>query len=116
MFSERLKQLRMQRQLSQNELAKRSGIHLNMIQRYEDGKSNPTADSLYKLCRELQVSSDYLIGLTDQPNERTVSPDNLDAEALKVLSALESENAAALIAAAQDLLDKAKSKLPPRSQ
>lgn len=60
-FSQRLKQLRKQKNLSQGELAKLVDIHWNHIGRYERGTSRPSADALQKLAAALSVSADYLI-------------------------------------------------------
>jgi transcriptional regulator with XRE-family HTH domain len=59
-FATRLQQLRIQKSLSQDELARRTGIHKNQIGRYERGDSQPTAGKIKKLCDVLGVSKDYL--------------------------------------------------------
>jgi transcriptional regulator with XRE-family HTH domain len=66
-FSERLKQLRKQRDLSQAQLAKAVGVHQNHIGRYERGESQPSADALRRLAEALTVTTDYLIeGMSDE--------------------------------------------------
>lgn len=60
-FSQRLRQLRIQKKLSQTELGKLAGLHYNHIGRYERGGSRPTADALQRLADALGVSGDYLI-------------------------------------------------------
>ena len=60
-FSERLKTLRRQRDLSQTELAKVVGVHYNHMGRYERGSSRPSADVLKRMADALGVSSDYLL-------------------------------------------------------
>ena len=59
-FGERLQQLRVQKGMSQDELARRSGIHKNQIGRYERGDSQPTAKKIKLICDVLGVSKDYL--------------------------------------------------------
>jgi transcriptional regulator with XRE-family HTH domain len=59
-FGERLKQLRMQKGLSQVDLAKLANVNSNHISRYERGDSRPTAKYLKILADCLGVSTDYL--------------------------------------------------------
>jgi transcriptional regulator with XRE-family HTH domain len=42
-----------------------------MIYRYESGLSDITGDSLKALSEKLGVNSDYLLGLSDDPNLQT---------------------------------------------
>lgn len=60
-FRQRLRQLRIQKKLSQTELGQIAGMHYNHIGRYERGGSLPTAEALQRLADALGVSSDYLL-------------------------------------------------------
>jgi transcriptional regulator with XRE-family HTH domain len=60
-FAQRLRKARNQKDLSQQELAKIIGIHVNQISRYEQGLSQPTVDKIHKLADALDTSGDYLI-------------------------------------------------------
>ncbi|WP_285013713.1 helix-turn-helix domain-containing protein [Lactococcus garvieae] len=64
-FSIRLKSLRKSKKLSQADLAKKVGKTTWAISSYEQGKSYPSIDVLIKLCSIFDVSSDYLIGISD---------------------------------------------------
>ena len=59
-FGERLKQLRVQKGLSQTELGNLVKIHYTQIGRYERGLSKPSAEALSLLADCLGVSSDFL--------------------------------------------------------
>jgi transcriptional regulator with XRE-family HTH domain len=63
-FAERLRQLRTQKGLSQEDLGKIVGLHYNHIGRYERGESRPSADKLQTLAETLGVSNDYLMSGT----------------------------------------------------
>lgn len=65
----RLKKTREARKLSQKDLADRIGISDKQIWRYETGLSDPTTGILTLLAKELEVSSDYLLGLIDKPSD-----------------------------------------------
>ncbi len=64
-FSERIKELRVERGLTQGELAERLGIARNSIFSYETSRRVPDIDVLAKLAEFFEVTSDYLIGLED---------------------------------------------------
>lgn len=66
-FSERLRQLRKQKDLSQTELGELVDLHYTHIGRYERGASRPSADAARRLADALGVSTDYLMeGATEE--------------------------------------------------
>ena len=69
MRGDRLKEIRERQDLSQRDLAARCEIGEKQIWRYENGESEPTAGMLIKICHELAVSSDYLLGLVDNAGD-----------------------------------------------
>lgn len=62
-FAERLKELREEMNLSQNELAEQTGFSAACINRWEKSIRVPNVESLFTLCIFFKVSADYLIGL-----------------------------------------------------
>ncbi|MVB11166.1 helix-turn-helix protein [Caprobacter fermentans] len=65
-FPDRLKSLRVERGLSQGQLAKEVGVSKNLICGYESGRHDPTSFNLCCLADALHVSMDYLYGRTDR--------------------------------------------------
>lgn len=65
LFCERIKLLRIERNLSQPELAKLVGVSNGMISFWENGINEPTITHLLKLSKIFEVSTDYLLGLED---------------------------------------------------
>lgn len=68
-FRQRLKQLRERRELSQNGLAKASGVAQAVVQRLEAGVrdvENLSVGVAMRLARALGVSVDHLIGMYDE--------------------------------------------------
>ena len=59
-FKDRLKDIRIENKLTQGELAKRVGISVRMIQKYESGEAKPRQSTIEKLARVLEVSPKYL--------------------------------------------------------
>ena len=64
-FQERLVELRKERHFSQREMAKFLNISQPSYIRYENGKAEPSLENLSKIARIFDVSTDYLVGLSD---------------------------------------------------
>lgn len=69
-FGNRLRQLRKDRKLTQQQLAELIGVKNSVISFYEVGERIPSPDVLRKLALALHVSADYLLGI-----ERNVTLD-----------------------------------------
>lgn len=64
-FAERLKDLRQEKGLTQTQLAELLSTTQSTIGKYEREELQPNFEVLKKLCKVLEVSADYLIGLSD---------------------------------------------------
>ena len=51
---------------SQEELAKKIGIHANVVGRYERDEAKPSIEIAQKIAEFLNVSLDYLVGRTNE--------------------------------------------------
>jgi transcriptional regulator with XRE-family HTH domain len=75
----RVRLIRLRRGLSQRELSRRADLGEQTVWRMEHSKGEPTADAVARVARELRVSIDYLMGLTDketgQLSENALTPD-----------------------------------------
>lgn len=67
MFANRLKHLRNERKLSQEELAKKINTTKGTISNYENRHSTPSNELLGDLANILNTTTDYLLGRTDYP-------------------------------------------------
>lgn len=65
MLSARLKSLRKERKLTQSDLAKRLGVTQQAIAKWEAAAAMPEPSTIAKLANLLEVSADYLLGVTD---------------------------------------------------
>lgn len=65
-FSTRLREARTEKGLTQKELAERIGVTKGRVTHYETNKGHPNTPVLLEICRVLNVSSDWLLGLTDR--------------------------------------------------
>lgn len=59
----RLKTLRLQYNLTQEDLAQKLGVSKSVISAYENGFRRPSFEALIKLAYTFQVSTDYLLGI-----------------------------------------------------
>ena len=64
-FQLRLKGAREMRNMTQEELAKKSGCYRTSIANFEIGIRLPNAENIARLASALAVSSDYLLGVID---------------------------------------------------
>ena len=62
----RLKQARKNKQLTQTELANLLGITQKSYQRMESGVHDLKMSTIYQICKALEISSDWLIGLNEK--------------------------------------------------
>lgn len=60
LLSKRLKEIRLEKGISQEELAYRSELTLSQIARIETLKTNPTISTLFKIIRTLEIKPSYL--------------------------------------------------------
>lgn len=65
MYGTRLRELRRDNNLLQKELAKMLGTTQMNISKLENEERDLSTDMIIKICRLFDVSSDYLLGLTD---------------------------------------------------
>ena len=75
-LSQRLKQLKIERNLLQKTIAYDNNITLRTYQRYETGEREPSSSTLIKLADYFNVSLDYLTGRTDEPVNPNVKNNN----------------------------------------
>lgn len=65
LFGERLAEIRRKKKISQDEIAKKIGVHAPVIGRYERGEVKPSIEVAVKIAEALNVPLDYLVGSTD---------------------------------------------------
>lgn len=63
-MGERIKEIRKEKNKSQEQIAKQLGIKQQQYSRYETGKRKLNAEQLITICKYLNISADYLLGLT----------------------------------------------------
>lgn len=64
-FSERLKKSLIENNMSQVALAKSIGMSQTIVNNYCTGKREPTLDVLISICKTLNETADYMLGIED---------------------------------------------------
>lgn len=93
MFQDRLRKLRKERNLSQDDLGQSLNLGGRTIGNYESGERLPALDTLVKLADFYEVSIDYLLGRTDNRRLNSTTSEmsifeNLPPEAYEELKIL----------------------------
>ena len=65
LFAKRLKELRQEKGFSQAALGERLGYGCTAISAYENGRNEPSFADFIRLCKVLDVSADYILGISD---------------------------------------------------
>lgn len=81
-FGDRLRDLRIEKGLTQKELASLIGCQNSIISFYENGDRFPTPEVIIKLAAVFRVSTDYLLGVE---RGTYIDASGLDAKEIKVI-------------------------------
>ena len=66
-LNQRLKSLRLESKTTQQSVADALGVTVGNVQKFEYGTARPKLDNIVKLADFFNVSVDYLLGRTDNP-------------------------------------------------
>lgn len=69
-FCERIRSLRISCNLSQQQLGEILGISKPAVSDIERGRRTTTIEKLVEIAEQFNVSTDYLLGLSDNPTRR----------------------------------------------
>ncbi|MCK6579918.1 MAG: helix-turn-helix domain-containing protein [Anaerolineae bacterium] len=88
-FGQRLRQQREKLAFTQQDVADQLNINYQQLNKWEAGKHLPAAETIAKLAVVLQTSSDYLLNLTSDPEQRTAqSVNKLTPEEREIIEVL----------------------------
>ena len=103
-LGERLKYNRTKADLTQREVNKKTGINYKTLSNWENDVSKPSPDDLIILANTYNVTTDYLLGLSDQPQghqadspaaarqQPQIQPDTLTPEEAALVEAYRNAN------------------------
>ena len=84
-FVKRLKELRLQYDLGQAQVAKMANVTKNAISTYENGTRQPSFETLIRLAVIYRVSTDYLLGVA---NDQSLDISGLTEDDMAVVKRL----------------------------
>ena len=64
-LAKNLKQLRLEKHLSQKDISNALNIAVSTYANWEQGRRDPSLDDLLKITNYLEVSSDFLLGIDE---------------------------------------------------
>lgn len=64
-FGTRIKELRIAKGFTIKQVAEHLGINIRAYNYYEQGSREPSLETIVLICKFFDVTSDYLIGLSD---------------------------------------------------
>lgn len=88
---ERIKELRLERELTQEEFGKLFGIVKSTVSLYESGKSTPDDEIKKRIAQYFNVSIDYLLGFSNIRNPYLSDESDFTLEELKLLEKIKSD-------------------------
>ena len=77
---EKIRDLRKERGLNQDQLAELASLNRVTIAKYESGRVEPGAQALSRIADALEVSADVLLGRSDDVRETTEAPHTEEAK------------------------------------
>lgn len=77
MIGNRIKQLRKEHNLTQNQFASLFGVYDSTISQYENGKREPEYNTVIKIANKFNVSIDWLLGRVENKDLVKLEVDNL---------------------------------------
>lgn len=69
-FKDRLKAIRKEKGMTQKDVYLLLNISANGYASWEQGRTEPDIKMIKKICKIYEVSSDYLLGISDEKNQK----------------------------------------------
>jgi len=107
----RFRELRLKNKFTHESMAQALDIAVRMVGKYETGESDPSSDVVSRMADIFNVSSDYLLGRTDDPTPPAHHA-GLTSSEQAILAALRRDDPLTAIKLIIQTLDKPNSNLP----
>ena len=106
LFSRRLKELRLQKELKQSDLGIGVGLSMQAVSDIENGRRTTTVEKLVAIADFLNVSLDYLVGRNENNQHMTKSLSADQEELLSLYNSLNDFSKGILIENARIMIEK----------
>lgn len=84
-MGDKLHSLRIEKNLTQKQVAECIGLAISAVSSYESGSRYPSYEALIKLACMFHVSTDYLLGIT---NKRSIDVTDLEDSEIELIAQL----------------------------
>ncbi|MFC4598016.1 helix-turn-helix domain-containing protein [Cohnella hongkongensis] len=105
-MGDRLRELRLQRKISQEEVARHIGITRSAYSHYEINNRQPVYDTLIKLASFFDVSLDYIIGGTETRSSVDPTDSSATGDILTLLQRMNREQREQSLSLIEDFLNR----------
>jgi transcriptional regulator with XRE-family HTH domain len=85
MIADKIRELRLARNMTQESLARRLGITRNTVNSWEQGYSAPSVMGLVEIAKYFNVSADYILGIA---NSSSISVNGLEPDEVALITSL----------------------------
>ncbi|HDT6579513.1 TPA: helix-turn-helix transcriptional regulator [Bacillus cereus] len=85
MFGQRLKDLRREKKLTQQDIADVLGIEKSNISRFESGKQSLSSENIIKTAKYFNVSVDYILGISDYKTINKKKEEQIPKDVVKLM-------------------------------
>ncbi|WP_129408047.1 LexA family protein [Marinitoga lauensis] len=92
MLKDRLKRLRQELGLTQEELAKKLNITRKSISAYETGRATPSPEMLKVIAEFFNVTTDYLLGIKEGKSKDNLPPNVIPAKFIPIVGSVSAGN------------------------
>lgn len=109
LFGDRLRDALKVRNVTQKDLADALGVKYKTINSYVNGLANPPMTNLADIARYLNISTDYLVGIIQEPKSIQKSEDPFSSDILMIrrsYGTMTEEQRKAIISLVQSIVNK----------
>ena len=96
----RLKQARIERNISQKDLARALGIGISSLSQYENGQRQPGYETILKIANYFDVTTDYLLGRKESKSpgmDESIPRDDGERKLIQIVRKLDPAQKALLL-------------------
>ncbi len=101
----RIKEIRKKKNISQKDFAQMMNTTQQKISKIEKGQQGIITDDLYEVCKKLNISADYILGLTNDPSLDIPEDNQMLTDLIENYNKLSRTNKYRLLADSADYVD-----------
>lgn len=92
MYGQRIKEIRIENNLTQKELGKLLNVDQRTISQYENGNREINLNTLVKLCKKFNVTADYILEIDKEIDKTKIEQEEIEIKNLTYKRSRKYEN------------------------